>query len=111
MPKTRRLSFEGPVASMRGGGHAIAVDPELMAAIGDVVAVELRIDDDPQPTDGVPPDLAQALGQDPSAAAAWERLSPSSRRAHVGAILDAKRPDARARRVAKTVETSREAGA
>jgi hypothetical protein len=148
MPQTRRVSFEGTLASMRGGGHAIAVDPEVVApigarhgtrvrgevagapmrsnlakmsgtlwlgvhkatfeaaglSVGDAVRVDLEVDDAPLPTDTVPDDLARALRDDPAAAAAWDRLAPSHRRAHVGAILDAKRPETRARRVASTVE-------
>jgi hypothetical protein len=151
MTRTRRVSFGGTLASMRGGGHAIAVEPELVApigakhatrvrgtiagapmrsnlskmggtlwlgvhkatvetaglSVGDAVRVELEVDDAPLPTDTVPEDLARALRDDPIAAAAWERLAPSHRRAHVGAILDAKRPETRARRVASTIETLR----
>ena len=151
MPRTRRVSFEGTLASMRGGGHAIAVEAEQVApigaghaarvrgtiagapvrtnlskmggilwlgvhkatveaaglSVGDAVRVELEVDDSPLPTDTVPEDLAGALRDDPDAAAAWERLAPSHRRAHVGAILDAKRPETRARRIASTIETLR----
>jgi hypothetical protein len=141
------VSFRGSLDSMRGGGHAIAVDPGIVApigakhatrvrgvigdapfrsnlvktgdtlwlgihratveaaglAIGDEVDVRLEIDDAPLPTDTVPPDLAAALAKDPGAAAAWERLAPSHRRAHVASILDAKRPPTRERRIAATI--------
>ena len=50
----------------------------------------------------VPPDLAEALA---SAALqdAWERMSPSLRRQHLLALVQAKRPDTRAKRIAAAV--------
>ena len=51
----------------------------------------------------VPGDLAEALAGDPEAAAAWERVSYSHQRAHVEAVLAAKRPETRAARVLKTL--------
>jgi uncharacterized protein YdeI (YjbR/CyaY-like superfamily) len=47
----------------------------------------------------IPGDLAAALERDPNLLAMWERLRPSCQREHVAAVLDAKRPDSRARRV------------
>jgi hypothetical protein len=51
----------------------------------------------------VPPDLAAALAASPAAQAAWAGLSPSHRRAHVEAVEEAKKPETRARRIAKAV--------
>ncbi len=145
------VSFTATLASMRGGGHAIAVDPGIVApigakhatrvrgaidgvplrsnlvkmggilwlgvhkatvetaglTIGDEVHIRLEIDDAPLPTDTVPADLAAALGKDPRASAAWARLAPSHRRAHVASILDAKRPPTGERRVSATIEAPR----
>jgi uncharacterized protein YdeI (YjbR/CyaY-like superfamily) len=49
-----------------------------------------------------PGDLVTALGQAGPAREHWDAFSPSARRAILGWILDAKRPETRARRVAET---------
>jgi hypothetical protein len=74
------------------------------ATEGDVVAVAIELDDEPLPGDVVPDDLAKAIAKIRAAKAAWERLRPSHKREHVKAILEAKKPETRARRVAKAVE-------
>jgi uncharacterized protein YdeI (YjbR/CyaY-like superfamily) len=53
--------------------------------------------------DVTPPDLQTALAAAPAAGARWREWPPSHRRQYVGWILDAKRPETRARRVAETV--------
>jgi ribosomal protein L11 len=68
------------------------------------VAVTIELDDEPLPTDVVPDDLAKALQGNKPAATAWKLLRPSLRREHVKQILEAKRPETRARRVAKAIE-------
>jgi hypothetical protein len=65
------------------------------------ISVTIEFDDEPLPTDVVPDDLAIALKNNRSAATAWTALAPSHRREHVKALLSAKSPDTRARRVAK----------
>ncbi|MFO0846332.1 MAG: YdeI/OmpD-associated family protein [Gemmataceae bacterium] len=52
----------------------------------------------------VPADLAEASAASPSAQAAFAKLPPSHRREHVEAIEEAKKPETRARRIAKAVE-------
>ena len=52
----------------------------------------------------LPDDARAALDEVPAARAAWDRLAPSHRREHVEAILDAKKPETRARRIARMVE-------
>lgn len=74
------------------------------ATEGDVVAVAIELDDEPLPTDIVPDDLAKAIAKSKAAKIAWERLRPSHKREHVKAILEAKKPETRARRIAKAVE-------
>jgi len=68
-----------------------------------VVTVSIEADDEPLPTDVVPPDLARALKRRAGDAAAWERLRPSLKREHVGSLLQAKKEETRARRVEKIV--------
>jgi uncharacterized protein YdeI (YjbR/CyaY-like superfamily) len=50
----------------------------------------------------VPDDLAAAFAAQPGAAEHWEAFPPSVRRAILVWILDAKRPETRARRIAET---------
>jgi uncharacterized protein YdeI (YjbR/CyaY-like superfamily) len=50
-----------------------------------------------------PAELARALDADPAARAAWDRLPPGRRRAHVLAVENAKRPETRLRRVEKVL--------
>ena len=65
------------------------------------VSVTIECDDEPLPSDVVPDDLAVALKKNLPAATAWTALPPSHKREHVQALLSAKLPDTRARRVAK----------
>jgi hypothetical protein len=51
----------------------------------------------------VPPDLARALKAHAAAAKRWDALSYTYRREHVEALLGAKKPETRARRLANTL--------
>jgi uncharacterized protein YdeI (YjbR/CyaY-like superfamily) len=53
--------------------------------------------------DVTPPDLEEALAADPVAAGRWRTWAPSHRRPYVYWVLDARRPETRAKRVAETV--------
>lgn len=75
---------------------------------GALVAITIELDPEPLPADVVPDDLAKALGKSKAIAAAWERLRPSHKREHVKAILDAKKPETRARRIANAIAMLRE---
>jgi uncharacterized protein YdeI (YjbR/CyaY-like superfamily) len=55
----------------------------------------------------VPPDLRSALDDDPAAAAGWEAMSPSARRAHLEALARGKKPETRVRRIATIVAAAR----
>ena len=67
------------------------------------ISVTIELDDEPLPTDVVPDDLAAALKKSRQAASAWASLAPSHKREHVKALLDAKQPETRRRRLAKTL--------
>lgn len=54
-------------------------------------------------TDTTPADLEEALDTDPAAAERWRTWAPSHRRQYVDWVLEAKRPETRARRVAEVV--------
>ncbi len=51
-----------------------------------------------------PPDFNQALGKNKKAVAAFAAFSPSCRREYIEWIVDAKRPETRAQRIATAVE-------
>lgn len=55
----------------------------------------------------LPAELAAALGDAPDAAALFEALPPSHQREYVQWISEAKKPETRHRRAAKTLEMLR----
>ena len=69
---------------------------------GDPIDVELTLDTAPRTVD-VPADLRAALDASPTAAAAWEKLSHSNRKAQVESVQGAKAAETRARRIAAIV--------
>jgi hypothetical protein len=73
------------------------------AALGDVVDVTVERDPDPLPADRVPPELSRALRANARASTVFEALAPSHKREYVGFIIEAKRAETRARRVAQTI--------
>ena len=58
----------------------------------------------PKPEAETPADLASALAGNASARATYESFPPSCRREYVQWVVEAKRPETRARRVAQAVE-------
>jgi hypothetical protein len=89
-----------------GGRHYLPVNRALREAAGakagDTIDVALARDTEPRVVEA-PPDLARALKKSKAAAAKWERLSYSHKREYAEAILEAKKPETRARRVAGAV--------
>ena len=71
------------------------------------VSVTLEADDQPLPTDVVPPDLVRALKRRAGAAAAWKSLRPSLKREQVQSLLSAKKPETRERRLEKILDSLR----
>jgi hypothetical protein len=68
-----------------------------------LVRVTIELDDEPLPTDTVPPDLAKAITLNKTASAAWKTLRPSLKREHVKSVMEAKKPETRASRVERIV--------
>lgn len=98
--------FRSSIAPV-GGCFTMPVNRELREGAGvksgDLVEVVLERDTEPrimEPT----PDLVEALRAEPVARAAWDRLSYTHRKEFVLAIEEAKKPETRARRVAKAIE-------
>jgi hypothetical protein len=79
-------------------GVSAAVRDAAGVAAGETHTVTVEVDDAPRTVD-VPPDLAEALAASPEAGAAWQALSYSHQRRHAEAVLAARRPETRARRV------------
>ncbi|MCW2688833.1 MAG: hypothetical protein JWR37_3723 [Mycobacterium sp.] len=69
---------------------------------GDAIDVELAVDTAPR-TVKVPEDLQAALDASPAALAAWNKLAPSAKKAHVTSVLGAKAAETRTRRIAAMV--------
>ena len=97
-------SFRATIEPVPGGGHKATLVAAGVNA-GATVDVTIEHDDQPLPTDSVPPELAKALAANKAAKAAFAAQSPAHKREHVKYILEAKQAETRARRVAKTVET------
>lgn len=101
-----RFTFGTTTASM-GGRYWIPLNQKNRAGAGveagDQVTLTLELDDEPR-TVAVPDDLARALKKSATARRGWEKLSYTHRREHAEAIEGAKRPETRARRLAKTLE-------
>jgi hypothetical protein len=74
--------------------------------VGQRVKVTLALDLEERVVE-TPADLSAALAKDKKARAAWEKLSFTHKREHVEAIVGAKRPETRARRVERALEMLR----
>jgi hypothetical protein len=101
-------AFRGRIAKY-GGTYMLGFKRALREAAeieeGDVLDLDLELDTEPREVD-VPADLEAAL--DAEAKAAFERMSYTHRKEHADWIEEAKRPETRARRIAKAVELIRE---
>ena len=99
-------TWRSKVATM-GDRLLIGVSAEIRGITGvkgnETHEVELTLDDQPRIVEA-PGDLQAALDADPVALAAWNRLAPSHKKAHVTAIEGAKAPETRLRRVRKAIE-------
>ncbi len=84
-------------------GLSKAARAELGVEIGDTVDAVIELDAGERTVD-VPDDFAAALDADPAARAAFDGLAYSHRKEHVRAVLEAKKPETRARRIAAAVE-------
>ena len=92
--------FKAKLEPVPHGGQAAAG-----AASGARVTVTIERDDQPLPTDVVPPDLAKAIAARAGRRAAWAKLSPAHKREHVKHVIEAKKPETRARRIAAAIQT------
>jgi len=68
---------------------------------GDAIVVDIELDEAPREVE-TPDDLVAALAE-AGATAAFDRLAPSARKAHVVNVESAKTPETRARRIAAII--------
>lgn len=103
-------TYRSTIAVM-GGAYLLPLSAENReaagVAAGDEVDVTVELDDAPREIE-VPPDLATALRKEKEAKAFFESLSYSRQRWFTESITSAKKPETRARRVAKAVDMLRE---
>ncbi|MDF2694893.1 MAG: hypothetical protein K0S65_3276 [Labilithrix sp.] len=99
-------SFPSTIA-VYGGEYFIGIRRSHREAAGLApgrrVSITITRDDQPRVIEP-PADLARALSKNAAARTAWEALSFSHKREHAQALLDAKKPETRERRLAKTLE-------
>jgi hypothetical protein len=103
-------TFRTTIAPM-GGQYLLGVNAENRAAAGatagDVLDIEIVLDTAPREI-AVPDDLAAALSTDAKATATFDSLSYTHRKEWVRWIEEAKKPETRATRLVKTVDSLRE---
>jgi len=105
------VPFRGSTMPMGDGRHCVGFRKELRAQAGgvkdgDAVTIEIARDDAPRTVD-VPADLAAALRADAAVEAAFAAMSYTHRKEWAAAVVAAKRPETRARRIAQAVAAAR----
>lgn len=102
-------TYRSTVATMGGRFMLpLSADNRAKAGVeaGDEVEVTLELDTAERVV-AVPADFAAALDAEPAARANFDKLTFSHRRAHVDAIVGAKKDETRRRRIEKSVEMLR----
>jgi hypothetical protein len=99
--------YRSSIFPMRDGKHFMVVNGKIRAATnlkgGETITVTMERDDAPRIVTP-PADLVRALRSNKEARATWEKLSYTHRKEYAQAIEEAKQPETRARRIAKTIE-------
>jgi hypothetical protein len=100
-------AYRGILTRMGEPCHILIILKEIRLtigkSIGDSVEITLAEDTEPRVVE-IPADLQQALEQEPTAKAAFEKLAYTHQREHVRAILDAKREETRRNRISKAIQ-------
>jgi len=103
------FTFKTTIAAM-GGPPCVGMRTSYREAAGleGGERVEVRVELDDEPRVVTPPaDLVKALKAAPPAWDRWRELSYTHQREHAEAVESAKKPETRARRVGRAVETVR----
>jgi len=102
--------FRGSTMPQGDGTHCVGFRREIREAAGvragEKVVLEIARDDAPRTVE-VPPDLAAALDASAELRQTFEAMSYTHRKEYVQAVLEAKKPETRDRRIAKTLEAMR----
>ena len=89
-----------------GGRSYVGFREEIRKAagivIGDRIKVTIEPDEEPRVVD-IPSDLAKALAKDRAAKSAFDGLAFTHRKEYAAWVAGAKKPETRARRLAKTI--------
>ena len=100
------FTYRSTVAVM-GGVYMVGVAAEHRAAAGieagEEIDVDLVLDTEPRTVE-VPADFAAALDAVPAARARFDRMPYSHQKEHVRAIMEAKKPETRERRISRAIE-------
>lgn len=112
-PKIRSViaghSYRGSLMPTADGfclGVLKAIQQSAGVTPGDTVTIELELDTAPRVIEP-PADVKRALAKDAKAAAAWEKLSYTSKREIALSLEDAKKPETRERRLSSALERLR----
>ncbi len=101
------FAFRSSIFPMGGGKFYLVVNKQMREGAkvkaGDTAEFLLEKDDTPREIE-TPADFAKALKVNKDAQAVWDRLSFTHRKEYIGAIVEAKKPETRARRIEKAVE-------
>ena len=93
--------------SVYGGKYYLPVRQERRddagLKAGDIIEVKIALDTEPR-TVTPPPELSAAFKKNGAAREQWDKLSYTHKKEHADAILQAKKPETRARRVEKTLQ-------
>jgi bacteriocin resistance YdeI/OmpD-like protein/uncharacterized protein DUF1905 len=100
------VAYQGSMVSW-SGTYCIGVTKAIMGqagvSVGDSLDVVVELDEVQRDVE-IPADLQTVLSKRKDLKVAWDRMSFSHRREYVNAITEAKKPETRQRRIAKTVE-------
>jgi hypothetical protein len=101
------IPYRGSIVRM-GGQSIIGLLKDIRDGLGkgpgDEIAVTVVSDLEERVVE-IPPELEELLHESPEARKAFEALSYSHRREHATHVAEAKNPETRQRRAAKTIET------
>lgn len=100
-------NYRGALAPMEKGRHFLGIRKDIRKAInkepGDFICVTIKEDNEPRVVE-VPNDFRKALDDNPAAAAIFDEMGFTHKKEYVNAILEAKKPETRERRILKAIE-------
>jgi Bacteriocin-protection, YdeI or OmpD-Associated/Domain of unknown function (DUF1905) len=106
-----RISINGysyrSTVCVYGGNYFVPVCKANQEAAGvnegETVSVTIAVDNEVREVEP-PPELSAALAKNRKAKSRWEELSYTNKKEHAAAMLQAKKPETRARRLEKIIE-------